>query len=155
MIEIDTFTRPANTTAYAQGDLIANDATAVDVVPLQFGTTGSSWRAVRQARLHKTSTTTTGADYRLWLLNADPTVTNGDNGALAGDWSASVVGVLEGSTAYAASDGVVLFMDAPGGVSPLVSGPIYGLLEARASYTPASAEVFTLTLETAPGRNIT
>lgn len=154
MIEQASFTRPANTTAYAQGDLIANDATAGSVVALEFGRDGSGWRKIRQARLHKDSNTTTGANYRLWLLSADPTVTNGDNGALAGDWSASVIGVLEGSTPYAATDGVTMFLDAAG-IEPLASGVIYGLLEARASYTPTSGEVFTVTLETVPGRNVT
>jgi len=31
-----SFTRPANTTAYADGDLVANSATAASVVPLTF-----------------------------------------------------------------------------------------------------------------------
>lgn len=32
-----TFTRPADTTQYAAGDLIANSATAASVVPLSWG----------------------------------------------------------------------------------------------------------------------
>lgn len=154
MIEQASLTRPANTTAYAEGDLIANSGTAGEVVALQFGRDGSAFRAIRQARLHKNSNTTTGASYRLWLLSADPTVTAGDNGAIAGNWSASVIGVLEGSTAYAATDGAVVLLDAPGGVAPIASGIIYGLLEARAAYTPTSEEVFTVTLDTTQGRNI-
>lgn len=154
MIEVASLTRPNNTTAYAQSDLIANSETAGQVAPLEFGSDGSGFRAIRQARLHKSGANTTNATFQLWLLSARPTVTNGDNGAIAGNWSESVVGVLEGSTVFAASDGVVGFLDAPNNVAPLGVGKLYGLLEARGAYTPAAEEVFTLTLELTPGRNV-
>src|SRR6185437_974597 len=77
------FTRPADTTAYATGDLVANSTTAGSVTPLSFTApryaTGSG--QVRRARLKKSTNTTTNATFRLHLYATSPTPTNGDNGA--------------------------------------------------------------------------
>jgi hypothetical protein len=155
-----SFTRPADTTAYAAGDLVANSTVAASVVPL-------SWTAarvpagsgmVRRARLKKSGTAVANASFRLHLYGADPSaasgITNGDNGA----WLTKESGYLgsfdcdmSGATGRAFSDSAeVLGVPAVGTEVnfSLASGQaVYGLLEARAAYAPASAEVFTCVLE--------
>lgn len=155
------FTRPNDTTAYASGDLVANNTTAGSVTPMSWTApryaTGSG--QVRRARLKKSGTTVTNASFRLHLYAADPSaatgISNGDNGA----WltkHASYLGSID-IDMQAAGNGRV-FSDAaaaPGAVGvgselgfDLASGStIYGLLEARAAYTPAAQEVFTCELE--------
>lgn len=149
-----TFTRPADTIAYASGDLVANNTTAGSVVPLTF--TGSTrYNAgtgmVRRARLHTSSTSITSASFRVHLYDRIPTIANGDNAA----WSTTVTGYLgsfEVVLDKAFSDGAkgigvpsigseINFTAAAGDTS------VYALIEARAAYTPTSAEVFTLALE--------
>lgn len=148
-----TFTRPSNTTAYASGDLVADSTTAGSVTPL-------SWTAarvaagsfmVRRIRLRKSGTSVTNASFRVHLYSASPVPANGDNGAWSTDGSAAYLGRVDVTVDVAFTDG------AQGIGTPLVgteinvalaSGQtIYGLVEARAAYTPASAEVFAVVLE--------
>lgn len=144
-----SFTRPENTTPYTAGDLVANSATAGEVVPLVWGYgPGTAFRLLRQVRVRKGSTSLSNASFRLWLFKSPPVVTNGDNGALAGNFSAQVVGIYEGSFDYAASNGAVGWLQAQH--EPIyIDGPIYGLLEARGAYTPGNGEPFDVTLEQA------
>ncbi len=146
-----TFTRPADTTQYASGDLVANSTTAGSVVPMSFvvaRSTGGSGM-VRRARVRKSGAILTSASFRLHLYSASPTLTNGDNAA----WLTTVSG-------YLGSIDITLdkaFSDAAAGQGTPNTGAevnfvttvqtLYGLLEARATYTPASAEVFTVDLE--------
>ena len=144
-----SFTRPADTTQYAIGDLIANSATAGSVVAPIYGYgSGTATRLIRQARIRKSGTSLTGASFRLWLFSAAPTVTNGDNGALTGNFSATVVGVYEGEAQVASADGAVGWL-LPAHEPIYYDGPMYALLEARGAYTPVSEEVFAITLEQA------
>ena len=109
---------------------------------------------VRRVRLKKSGTTATSAQFRLHLYETDPAassgIANGDNGA----WSTKVAGYL----GYLDVGSMLAFTDACVGVGQpavgseigvaIASGStIYGLIEARAAYTPASAEVFTAVLE--------
>lgn len=149
------FTRPADTTQYAVGDLVANSTTAGNVVALKFApvvnTVGNAVR-IEAARIFKSGTGTTSASFRLHLYEASPgTPANGDNGA----WSTA------GKDYAGAIDVVVdrVFTDGAFGRGlPLTNTPmtflpgagekaVYGLLEARGTYTPGNAEVFTVTLE--------
>lgn len=155
------FTRPGNTTQYASGDLIANSTTASEISAMVFSDAarvpGGSF-LIRRARLYKNDDDVASAQFRLHLFDADPTDTdpsNGDNGAIQltgcidnhlgsidldinvspdihtdGNWASGVP--LQGSEISV----------------KLGSGrDIYGLLEARSTYTPASGEVFTVVLE--------
>ena len=148
------FTRPSDTTAYAVGDLVANSTTAGSVTPMSFtvarvsGGNGS----IRRARLRKSGTGLTNALFRLHLYNATiSTITNGDNGVFSTSGVANYMGAIDISVDRAFTDG------ASGNGVPnigseinfaLASGQaIYGLLEARGAYTPASGEVFTVHLE--------
>lgn len=147
-----TFTRPADTTAYALGDLVANSTTAGSVVPLVFlvdRVDGGSC-LIRRLRLRKSGTGVTNAQFRLHLYSSSPVPVNGDNAA----WSTPVAGYLgafdvtidRAFSDGAAGNGVPVngseIMAAVGG-----NGNVYGLLEARAAYTPGNAETFTATLE--------
>lgn len=139
------FTRPADTTAYASGDLMANSTTAGSVVALSFGVTPGPLQ-IRRVRVSKTGTSVTNTSFRLHLFAAVPTVANGDNGAISPTQAANYLGQIDVSVAQAFSDGAAGMATTeincfPAGVA------IYGLLEARAAYTPASAEVFTVALE--------
>ena len=148
-----TFTRPANTTQYTAGDLVANDATAGNVVPLAFDVGQLIQGKITGGTLRKSTNATTAATFRLHLFTVTKAVTNGDNGALAiADYSGYI-----GSLSFDMSSGAVGIAGgpldkpatAPG--TPLSymranGGTLYGLLEATGTYTPASAETFTAIL---------
>lgn len=141
----DSFSRPANTTQYTAADLVANSATAGSVVPLTFST-GRGGLRVKAVYITKTDETdVTAADFSLHLFGSSPTVANGDNGALSYDFSSKFADidfatmVAATDVAWALSQGLDLnFYTA--------SGTVYGLIEADGTYTPASAEVFSVTL---------
>ena len=146
-----TFTRPANTTAYAAGDLVANSATAEDVVPLVFGTGAGNevFRTVRGARVRKSSTGANGNSWTLNLFSAEPDVTSGDNAALAvADGRVRFIGKMSGTTGEVWTDGTThLLAPSPNAQIPVITaGKIYGLLQVDAAYAPASGESFTVQL---------
>lgn len=152
-VVLATFTRPANTTPYTSGDLVANSATAGSVVPMQFSvarTAGGSGM-IRRARLRKTGTTITDAVFRLHLYRASPVATNGDNGAWLTTQSANYVGSIDVICDKVFSDGASGNGAVPIGSEinfKLPSGQVlFGLMEARAAYVPASAEAFSWEIE--------
>lgn len=148
------FTRPADTTAYAVGDLVANSTTAGSVAAMQFtaARVAAGSFMLRRCKIAKSGTGVTSALFRLHLFTAAPaTVTNGDNGAFSVSGVADYLGAFDVTVDRAFTDGAA-------GVGVPVSGSeitvklasgqiIYGLLEARGAYTPGNAEVFTVTLE--------
>lgn len=152
-----TFTRPADTNAYTIGDLVANSVTALSVVPMAFQVDVVCAKGkVRRARIAKSNATLTLSQFRLHLYSSAPTPTNGDNGV----WLTTTSGYLGSLSLGAAmgrafSDGAEDIAVPDAGVEVIfanLAGPnaiIYGLLEARAAYVPASAEAFTVTLEIA------
>ena len=142
-----SFTRPGDTTAYAAGDLVANSTTAGSVSPMSWQCQGPyrSW-LIQRVSLRKSTTTTTNASFRLHLFSASPTVTNGDNGALAGNWSDSVVQTYIGTVSLTATDGGFVGMVPEDGYQPITDSIVYGLLSATAAYAPGNAEVFKVTL---------
>lgn len=155
-----TVTRPANTTAYASGDLIANSATASEVTAMEFtaGASGTPGK-ILTARLYKSDDDVTTASFRLHLFTASPVATaptNGDNGAIQVTTDeAGYVGSIDfdmtdidihtgGNVAVGVPfDSREIYFKLASNLSAL-----YGLLEARGTYTPASAEVFTVELIT-------
>lgn len=159
------FTRPADTTAYTTGDLVANSTTAGSVTPLAFNVEGTRGRGrIVGVRLYKSSSTTLNANFRLHLYAQSPTVTNGDNGAYAVASSLSWItfigidvstGADVGSSADVAqrqgvsNSGIVFDCMVHGTAGTRYQPPmvIYGLLEALAGYSPASGETFKITLE--------
>jgi hypothetical protein len=145
-----SFIRPADTTAYASGDLVANSTTAGSVVPMLF-LVGSRQRGamIRRVILHKSGTGVTNASFRVHVYRAAPiTVANGDNGAWSTNRSIDYAGAFDVTVDRAFTDGAV-------GVSAPITGAeinvnedvIFVLIEARGAYTPVSGEVFSVELE--------
>lgn len=152
------FTRPADTTAYASGDLVANSTTAGSVTPLSWTLQYSNINApitIKRAKIVTDATAVTNMTFRLHLYDASPVPANGDNGAYSTTKAANYLGYVDcdGSTNPGSkfSDGAVaigaMASGAEANVRPASGTTIYGLLEAKAAYTPASAEVFTVTLD--------
>lgn len=149
-----TFTRPADTTAYAIGDLIGNSTTAASVTRMNFTTAtrvAAGTATIRRARIKKSGTGVTGAAFRLHIFKADPsTLTVGDNAAITfplANW----MGAMDCTITQVGTDGakgIAVPIEGAEINFKLASGQtIYGLLEARGAYTPASAEVFIVDLE--------
>lgn len=144
-----SFTRPTNTTQYAIGDLVANSATNTLVSFINFGNLDG---VLEEVRLRKTGSTIVDAAFRLHLWAVPEglgpltlSVTNGDNGVLEFNTWEHFLGRLEANTMLSAPGATgawttLLPMDS---VRYLLTGQrIYGLLEARGAYVPASAEQF-------------
>lgn len=146
-------TRPADTTAYASGDLVANSVTAGSVVPITVaaGRVVNGTGMVRRVRLKKSGAVLTNAQFRVHLYKDTPTVTNGDNMAWLSTES-NYLGACDVTMDQAFSNaakgigvpnaGSDINFDCSSGTAN-----IFALIEARAAYTPASAEVFTLAVE--------
>jgi hypothetical protein len=151
-----SFIRPANVTAYAAGQLVANSVTPGAVVPMAFNLGNSfpmgQFRLTR-ARLFKSTAAGVGtvATFSLHLYQALPTVTNGDGGAWLSNGSANWLGNIDIATMLAFSDGAAGTGSCPAGSEMIIrqaSGKIvYGLLAALGAYVPGSAEQFTVTIE--------
>ena len=158
-----SFTRPNDTTPYGSGDLVANSTTAGSVSSMKFLLgVGDASGMIRRARLAKSDDDPTNASFRLHLFSTDPCATaptNGDNGAIQ-------VAIADGEQSYLGffdfdmtATGIDIFTTGNAAVGGLSAGTeilfnlasassvIFGLLEARAGYTPAANEVFTATLE--------
>lgn len=148
------FTRPADTTAYASGDLVANNVTAGSVVPISLtaARVNAGIVGIRRVRLKKSGTSVTNATFRVHLFGALPVPAVGDNAAISTTGAGAYLGACDIGSMQAFTDGAV------GVALPLVANEIlcaagagvktlFALLEARGAYTPASAETFTLTAE--------
>jgi hypothetical protein len=140
-----TVTRPADTTAYASGDLVANSTTAGSVTPLSFTdfARAGAGAKVRRVRIDASKADITNASFRVHLYTSSPTVANGDNGAIsstASGWVGSVDVTVGQLFSNGASGAATTEINAK-------ATTLYGLIEARGAYTPASGGTFTVTLE--------
>jgi hypothetical protein len=150
-----SFTRPNNTTAYSSGQLVANSVTAGAVVPLAFTVGGNSMPGqfrLSRIRLFKSGTSSTNAQFRLHLYASSPSVANGDGGAWSTSGAAFYLGSIDVPGMKAFTDGCADVGDDAAGSEHWIrlagGATYYGLLEARAAYTPAANEQFTVTPET-------
>lgn len=151
-----TFIRPADVTAYAVGDIIANSVTAGSVVipsVVCSRLTGTSF-VIHRACIRKTGVSVTNASFRIHLFTALPTVVSGDNAAISMSGSASYLGSIDVTLNQVFTDGATgcsdnnlrsINVDIPN------SSTVYMLLEARGVYTPVSAEGFTISLDVVQG----
>ena len=148
-----SFTRPDNTTTYADGDLVANSDTAASVVPLKLSLERGG--KVIAARLSKSDATTlTNDDFTVHFYGANPApVAVGDNVALLTTSvpMADKVGEVIFGAMVGASDEAFVYKKF--GVEDSVSDPIpcpghsiFALVECNAAWVPAAEEVFTLTI---------
>lgn len=142
-----SFTRPADTTAYASGDLVANSTTAGSVVAmtLSVGSAAGVPARVRRVRVLADKADATNFNFRVHLFSVlGITCANGDNGAFSVNKAANYLGQIDVTAGQLFTDGAMgtstCDITVPGGLA-------YALIEARAAYTPASASVVTLMLE--------
>lgn len=148
------FTRPNDTTAYASGDLVANNTTAGSVAAMSLAVARNNdyVARLRRVRLLKSNATITNAQFRVHFYRTSPLPpSNGDNGA----WltpHATWLGSIDVTIDKAFTDGSRGVASVPVNSEILLqpgSGlqTVFALLEARAAYTPAANEVFTLECE--------
>lgn len=147
-----SFTRPADTTAYASGDLVANSTTAGSVVPLNFQDASNGIGRtvqIRRVRISKSGTSVTNASFRLHLFNVLPTVGSGDNAAISiSTGRAKYLGQVDVTVGQTFGDGAAGTATTEINCHPVGGATnLYGLLECRGAYTPASAEVFSISIE--------
>ncbi len=171
-----TFTRPADTTAYAAGDIVANSTTGASVVPLRFPAlrTANGSGVITGGRIIKSDDDLVNASFRLWVFSAQPFASAGypaDNAALTLTYAAmqNFVGMIDftsfidaGSANVAVANPTRNMMPfnasrsqrmptsdtiTAGGVTYDGTQLLYGVLEARAAYTPGNAEQFTVWLD--------
>jgi hypothetical protein len=163
-----SFSRPANTTVYANAQLVANSTTAGSVVPLSLANAsrkGGVGGVITGARLSKSgggANSNTNALFRVHIFEgtssgAGPTPAVGDGGVYSTNVNtvaASEIGYVDidmTSTSAVGSDGCkaytrglqMAFMPSNSGTG------LYALIEVRGAYTPISGETFTLALEIA------
>jgi len=147
-------TRPANTTAYAPGQLIASSTTAGSIVVPSFAATPGAQGAgsIRRFRLYTNKNAGMDAvTLAVGLWTAAPTFTNGDGGAYAvATGAAGWIGSFGGSLVQV-GDGAYLIAGPDVGQSidfVLSSGQlIYWTMQTSTAFTPASAQTFTLVPE--------
>ena len=159
-----SFVRPADTTAYAANDLVANSTTAAQVTPLSFNAGGATEAVVvRRAIIRKSGTSLTNASFRLHLLSSLPTLSVGDNGAfdnsniLAIDDGRFLCGTFDVTIGKSGATGSAGQGVSTTGSDVTICSPLanvqagadmfYGLLTATAAYTPSSQEQFQVLLE--------
>jgi hypothetical protein len=148
---VQTFTRPNDTTAYAAGDLVANDTTAGSVTALTWTIPGGSKNIAKIVSVIMSKSDgadVTNATFRVHFYNVTPLApANGDNGALA-----PVVTAMAAS-AYLGHSGTITHLlggDSAGHANPaipltgLTSDTVYGLIEATAAYQALALETFSV-----------
>lgn len=144
------FVRPADTTAYAANDVVGtNPATNRTFLNAARIAGGSGY--ITNVRLTKSSATVTNAFFRLWLYAVAPTAI-ADNAQMTLLWAnrANRFGYIDlacttegtgSDSAMALVTNINLKFDCAEG-----DRNIYGVLEAKQAYTPASGETFFIEL---------
>jgi hypothetical protein len=153
-----TYTRPANTTAYAQGDAVSNSATVPTALTFNVEFPQNSWQWIVGVRVTDSIVATTAANFRLWIISGtEPPSDTGaafdDNAALALT-DAAINGstnklqcVFALDTAY--STGLAERYEQwtpPIPVQVGASGKLYGILSTNNAYQ-SSANSNTITVE--------
>lgn len=137
------FTRPANTTVYAAGDIIsATTSTSPDLGPaLSFSMPVGSG-VIRRVRIRKSDQTVVSPTITLWLYEATLVPTVGDNSAFTSPMQ-DCIGSVDVDVTTGGTD------DAVGWEAcdiPFSGSTIYAQLETQTAFSPATGEVFTVDL---------
>lgn len=160
-----SFTRPANTTAYAANAAVANSTTAGSVTPISITVAdiNDAPFSVYRAQLSTTCTGLAGIGFRIYFFNASPTPGAGDGATftcpttnLIATYSGTFITVSGSATQF--SNGAVAFFTPEVGtfnITKPTSGAktIFALLQTLQAFTPSSASTFTLSIEDAQGRS--
>lgn len=137
-----SFTRPADTTAYAAGDAVSN-ATSSPAI-LQFpGAARAAGASGLTLLVRHVKSSTTAASFRLWLYRGAVAAVN-DNVQFPLLWAnrSSRIGYVDlahttGGTGSDCSEGLATFVLLP---FSLVGTELFGQLTTTGGYTPASGE---------------
>lgn len=159
-------TRPANTTAYVQNDLIASNVTAGSVVvpsfDLKWGTEAEMVEIVGGRLLTNLTTGFTTFQGHIDLWSAAPTFTNGDNGAYApatgsASWLGHMTTVPAGTYDQFGDGAAIRVLNGGAATDDYSRDPIFfpkpaalywSLRELDATgFTPISGQTFTLVLD--------
>jgi hypothetical protein len=153
-IKSTVITRPADTTAYVSGDLVANSTTAASVVPYVFANAarvaGGSGM-IRRVKL-QASAGAVGTTFRAHIFRASPTSFQGDNAQIIiassqDDYLGYLEVTLENVFASPNGGAVGSALGEMSFACPAGATSIFALLEVRGAYTPSSAMTFALTLD--------
>lgn len=145
-----SFTRLSNTTQYAAGDAVSDDATTATAATFTLLGMGNSGR-INSVTLHKSDDDLTGADFDIYFFDTQPVGTGyEDNVAIAitdTEWQSCVgfvsfVGSTDGRSVQNGNVYTKTNLDLP--YQTLTNNNLYFVIVARGTYTPASAEVVTL-----------
>lgn len=157
---VATIIRPANTTQYTAGDVIANSATAATVLTFQSALGDAAGAKIRSAMFTSSAIPGTKLNADLFLFHTAPTAYGNDNEAfvLSDADLLNLVAVvsLDGTTAANLKTTDNNYVVINGGLAlpvrntALSNLALYGVLVARNAYTPVSAEVLTIKLGTEP-----
>lgn len=148
LVAANNFTRPADTTAYASGDLVAANTTNTNVTFLRLDVARGNdlpFKIVKTT-LRKSANSTTNATWRVHFYNALPVATTGDNGVYTVSGSNNYVGYVDVATDVGHSDGAA-GANATAAITgfPLTGNVlVYAAVEARGAYTPNTGETFWL-----------
>lgn len=145
-----SITRQANTTAYASGQHIA--AASAAAIPCAVARKNAGTGVIAGVRISKSGTSLTNASFRVHLFKTAPGTLPADAATFAGGVSgvaAVALGYVDITMDQQYSDGAKGFASIQAKAFDAAAGSqnIYALIEARAAYTPVSAEVFTVALE--------
>ena len=142
VVKVSTnFNRPADTTAYAANDAVADNTTAGSVTKLSWSIPRAAG-IIRRVRIRKSDQTVATPTIRLWLWDATFTVGAGDNAAFTGPLQ-DTLGFVDVAVTSAGSDDAVGWNNCD---IPFSVGTVFGLLQTLSAFTPANAETFTIDL---------
>lgn len=154
-----TFTRPADTTAYAAGDVVANSTSAPVVMTFRGAARGTNAPSIIQhAILVSSASVATKPDLELWLF--DTTIAIDNDNAVFTPTDAELL-TLVGVIAFPVADFKVGDATVGAGGNAVCeasniglpfnttrdANDLFGVLVARNAYVPVSGEVFTVRLK--------
>jgi hypothetical protein len=143
------FTRPANATQYAAGDVIG-PATTAAVITFSNLPLGANGRAtVRWAQVVKSDNDATTATIGLFLYRTAPTAI-ADNSPWTLLYADALIGYIALDTVVSGGSGsdanIITHATEPRLPLIMTGNALYGVLVALGTYTPASGEKFRTTL---------
>lgn len=154
-LPISSFARPADTTAYAAGDVICNSTSAPTAFTIQVGRIADGLGLINHASLSINTAQSTKLDAEVWLFDAAYATANdnaawtpSDNAVDGSGNLASVLAVIPFGNGPIIGNGNVYYSAPVNRMFKCASGTddIYWALVARNAYTPTSGEIYTLRL---------
>lgn len=161
LVRVMSFTRPNDSTQYSAGDAVSDattTATAATFLIPSMGAGSGMGGIIHSVTLHKSDQDQTGADFDIYFFKSQPVATGWDDNAAVAitdtEWQSCVgfVSFTASTDARSVVTGDIYCksnLDLPyecGTDTTTVVAPLYYLIIARGTYTPAAQEVFTLTI---------